>query len=92
MDDSILDTYGEQLNDKYGERIWRYTVERAMVYGPNMLAQGYENDMFCLVASAAKIYDARACCLEEEAKWKGRAKCRVRDVTTGNIVFPRQTG
>lgn len=65
---------------------YRYTIERAFIYGPAMLAEGYENDRFDLIWSF-KVKDAALKKLSKESdKWGDLAKHQVRDTSTGEII------
>mgnify|MGYP003111750361 CR=1 FL=1 len=65
---------------------YRYTIERALVYPPKMLAEGYENDTYNLVYSFADYGHALDNLRVESVRWGDRAKHQIRDTSTGEII------
>ena len=63
-----------------------YTVERALIYSPELLAQGYENDTWSLIYSFADYDHALEYMRADAAEWGKVAKHRVRDTLTDEII------
>ena len=70
----------------YGEPHSRYTIERAMIYNPEMLAEGYENDAWRLIYSFADYDDAVEYMRADSVEWGKIAKHQLRDATTGKVI------